>query len=263
VRLAEKKLGENMTIRRRAIVVGGAGGIGGDICHRLASEGYRLVVADFNMEGAKLICDSLAGEGHEAAQLDVTDEHSVATAFEAIETSAPPAILVIASGGPVVHLGAGTNVASMSMADWKKTIDLNFTGVFCCVRKFAQLRIARAVDQSRIVIIGSAAGLLAGNGTDIAYGASKAGLFGLARQAAVELAGAGVTVNVVAPGPVGTAELFRNTNEQIRAGIASLSVFKRLATPEEVSAGVSFLLSPEASFITGTTLDINGGVYMR
>jgi NAD(P)-dependent dehydrogenase (short-subunit alcohol dehydrogenase family) len=107
------------------------------------------------------------------------------------------------------------------------------------------------------------AGLVAGSGTDIAYIVSKTALFGLARQAAFGLAPANATVNVVAPGPVGAPEFFRKTNEQTRAGIESLSLFHRVATPKEVSAGVLFLLSPEASYITGSTLDINGGFYMR
>ena len=102
-----------------------------------------------------------------------------------------------------------------------------------------------------------------GNGTDVAYGASKSALLGLTRQAAFELAPAGITVNNGAPGPVGTAEFFRNTNEQIRAGIASLAPLDRLATPEEVAAGVAYIASREAAFITGATLAINGGIHMR
>lgn len=252
-----------MVDRGRAIVVGGAGGIGSEICRRLAADGYRLIVADLNAERANAVTDGLEGSGHEPVQLDIMGSASVTAAFDAIEAASPAKILVIASGGPVVHLGMGANVTTMAMADWEKTIALNLTGVFCCLQKFAQLRSANPIDQSRIIILGSAAGLMAGNGTDVAYGVSKAALFALARQAAFELASAQVTVNVVAPGPVGTPEFFRNTNEQIRAGIASMALVHRLATPEEVSAGVAFLVSPEASYITGSTLDINGGLHMR
>lgn len=248
---------------RRAIVVGGAGGIGGAICRRLASEGYRVVVADFSLERAREVLASLAGEGHEVSHIDVTSEESVGAAFDAVEASSPASILVVASGGPVVHLARGVNVATMTMSDWKRTIDLNLTGVFACVAKFAQLRLANPLDQSRIVIIGSAAGLSGGAGTDIAYVSSKAAVFGFVRQSAYELALANVTVNVVAPGPVETAEFIRNTNEQIRAGVASVVPLKRLATPEEVGGSVAYLVSPEASYITGASIDINGGVHMR
>ena len=248
---------------RRAIVVGGAGGIGGAVCRRLASDGYRVVVADFSLERARETLASLEGEGHAVSHIDVTSDGSVGAALDAVEASSPASILVVASGGPIVHLGRGVNVATMTTSDWKRTIDLNLTGVFACVTKFAQLRLANPLDQSRIVIIGSAAGLSGGAGTDIAYVSSKAAVFGFVRQAAYELAGANITVNVVAPGPVGTAEFIRNTNEQIRAGIASAVPLKRLASPEEVGGSVAYLLSPEASYITGASLDINGGVHMR
>jgi NAD(P)-dependent dehydrogenase (short-subunit alcohol dehydrogenase family) len=252
-----------MTERRRAIVVGGAGGIGSAICRRLAQDGYRVVVADFRLENAKDLIGSLEGRDHEAIAIDVTDEETVRAAFALIEESDPAAILVIATGGPVVHLGQRVNVATMSLPDWRRTLDLNLTGVFTCVQNFARLRLAKPMEQSRIVIIGSAVGLVGGTGTDIAYVSSKAAIFGFVRQAAHELAAAGVTVNTVAPGPVETPEFMRNTNEHIRGAIASSTVLQRLATPEEVSAGVAYLVSPAASYITGASLDINGGMPMR
>ncbi|WP_066552938.1 SDR family NAD(P)-dependent oxidoreductase [Croceicoccus bisphenolivorans] len=252
-----------MSERRRAIVVGGAGGLGSEICRKLASEGHRVVIADFDLARAQALLPTLDGAGHVAVHIDVTKDELVDSVFEAEEANAPLGILVIASGGPVVHLGQAVNVATMAIADWERTLSLNLTGVFRCIQKFAQLRMASPVEDARIVIVGSAAGLVAGNGTDVAYSVSKAALFGLARQAAFELASAGITVNVVAPGPVGTEEFHRNTNEQIRAAIASKSVLNRLATPEEVAGGVMYLLSPAASYVTGATIDINGGIHMR
>jgi NAD(P)-dependent dehydrogenase (short-subunit alcohol dehydrogenase family) len=225
--------------------------------------GHRVVVADYNLERAREVLQTLVGDGHCVFEVDVTSAKSIGAAFDAVEADAPASILVIASGGPIVHLGQAVNIATMALSDWERTLALNVTGVFTCVQKFAQLRLANPIEQSRVVILGSAAGLVAGNGTDIAYMVSKTAIFGLARQAAFELAAAKVTVNVVAPGPVGTPEFYRNTNEHIRGAIASQSLFNRLATPEEVSGGVMFLLSPEASYITGATLDINGGIHMR
>jgi NAD(P)-dependent dehydrogenase (short-subunit alcohol dehydrogenase family) len=252
-----------MTETRRAIIVGGAGGIGSAICRRLAAEGYRVVVADFNLERAREVSNSLDGEGHTVVELDVTREETVSVAFDEIEASGPASILVVASGGPVVHLGQGINVATMAMTAWKKTVDFNLTAVFCCVQKFAQLRLANPLEQSRIVIIGSSVGQAAGTGTDVAYVSSKAALFGFTRQVAFELVQANITVNTVAPGPVGTPEFMRQTTDQIRAAIASITLVKRLAVPEEISASVAFLVSPEAGYMTGAVLDINGGAVMR
>ncbi|QFZ85056.1 SDR family oxidoreductase [Variovorax paradoxus] len=252
-----------MTEDRRALVVGGAGGIGGDICRKLASQGYRVVVADFDAEGACKVRDGLHGSGHDVARLDVTNAESVHAAFLGIETSGAASVLVVASGGPVVHLGQQPHVATLSMNDWDRTIALNLTGVFRCIHAFAQLRLVAPIEHSRIIVIGSAAGELAGSGTDIAYGTAKAALLGLTRQAAFDLAAAGITVNNVAPGPVGTPEFFRNTNEPVRSGIASLAALKRLATPQEVSAAVAYIASREAACITGATLAINGGIHMH
>lgn len=248
---------------RRAIVVGGAGGIGSAVCQRLAIEGYEVIIADHDQGRAESVLGSLDGDGHRTLHIDITDEQRVSAAFDEIEAESPAGVLVVASGGPVVHLAQGVNVATMTMADWKRTVDLNLTGVFACVTKFAQLRLAKALDQSRIVIVGSAAGQTSGPGTDIGYVTSKAALFGFTRQAAFELSSAGITVNIVAPGPVETAEFIRNTNEQIRAGISSFVPLKRLATPEEVAASVAYLASPEGAYITGASIDINGGVNMR
>ena len=250
-----------MIEHRRAIVVGGAGGIGSAVCRKLASQGYRLVVADVNVEAARQLMAELQGTGHDVARLDVSSPESVDTAFAAIEAS-PAGVLVVASGGPVIHLGR-TNVATIGRGDWDRTVALNLTGVFLCVQAFARQRLAAPMEHSRIIISGSAAGELADSGTDIAYGVSKAGLMGLTRQAALDLAPAGITVNNVAPGPVGTPEFFRNTDDQIRSGIAALAALKRLATPEEVSAGVAYLASRDAACITGATLAINGGLHMH
>jgi NAD(P)-dependent dehydrogenase (short-subunit alcohol dehydrogenase family) len=247
----------------RAIVVGGAGGIGSDVARVLAAHGYRVSIADLDAERAQHALEGLEGTDHQAVSIDVTAQETIEAGFAEVERLEPASLLVIASGGPVVHLGEGATLATMKLVDWEKTLAINLTGVFSCIQAFTRLRQENAFDQGRIVIIGSAAGLVAGSGTDVAYSVSKSALFGLARQAAFELAPSNITVNVIAPGPVATPEFFRKTNEQIRAGIAAQSLLKRIAKPEEVSAAVLYLLSPQAAFITGTTIDLNGGLYLR
>lgn len=99
--------------------------------------------------------------------------------------------------------------------------------------------------------------------TDIGYATSKAALFGFNRQAAFDLAKIGMTVIVVAPGVVGTPAFMANTTPEMRAGAASGTLVGRLATPEEIAAGIGYLVSRDAGYITGTVLDINGGIYLR
>jgi NAD(P)-dependent dehydrogenase (short-subunit alcohol dehydrogenase family) len=251
-----------MSDRRKAIVVGGAGGIGAEICRRFASEDYRVVVADLDLGGAERVCSKLAGDGHEAVSLDVTDEASVERMFDAVEAEDPANVLVVATGGPVLDGGFPT-VAEMKSANWNRSIALNLTGVFYCVRKFAQQRLAHVVPHPRIVIISSGSGEAASAPMETSYVSAKAALIGLTRQAAFDLAPAQITVNAVAPGVVGTPEFFRNTSEEFRSHVASSNLLKRLGRPEEISAGVVYLASEEASFVTGTTLDINGGAHMH
>lgn len=252
-----------MTEQRRAIVVGGAGGIGGAICRGLASSGCRVVVADRNLSAAEDVLRSLEGDGHDTARIDITDEAAVAAAFDAVEASGPASILVVASGGPLTDFSKPIGVSTLTTADWDRTLALNLTGVFFCIRKFAQLRLDNLLDHSRIVSIGSGAGQIATGPADVGYVAAKAALIGITRQVAFDLSPARITVNIVTPGPVGTAEFFRNAPEAIQQGLMSGTLLKRLATPEEIAAGVVFLVSPEASYITGTTFDINGGTHMH
>lgn len=248
--------------RGRAIVIGGAGGIGGAICRTLAAQGLEVVVADFNEARARDVLATLDGAGHALEALDVTDPESVDAAFERVEAQRPARVLVIASGGPQVHLGQRADVATLARGTWDRTLALNLSGAFCCLQAFARQRLSRPLAHGRVILIGSTAGAVAGSGVDIAYSAAKAALLGLARQAAFELAPAGLTVNVVAPGPVGTPEFFHNTTEAIREKIAALTLFGRLATPEEVSASVAYVASAQTDFVTGATLAINGGVHM-
>lgn len=247
---------------RAAIVVGGAGGIGAAIGHRLAADGYGVVIADQDADRARTVAASLSGEAHSCAQLDVTDEQDVHQVFDRIEATRPAAVLVIASGGPQADLSTRPTIATMSTSDWHSTVELNLTGVFYAVRKFAQLRLAHPLENSRIITIGSGSAQVPQAVIDVSYVAAKGGVFSLSRQAAFDLAPAGITVNVVAPGLVGTPAFLRNTTEPVRAEAAAATLFNRLATPEEVAAGVAYLASPDAAYVTGATLDINGGLHM-
>ncbi len=252
-----------MNDNRGAVVVGGAGGIGRGIGHRLAVEGYRVTVADYNFEGAQEVARSLEGDGHEAVRIDVTDAAAVDAAFDGIEARHPASVLVVATGGLLAVPKPGAKFSDMTTELWNSSIAYNLNGMFFCMRKFGALRVAKPIEHARIITITSGAGQFGGTPTDMAYVASKAALIGMTRQAAYDLVDVGVTVNTIAPGPIGTPEFMRNTNDEIRAAAARVAIMNRLGTTEEIAAGVAFLASKEASYITGTTLDINGGSHMH
>ena len=248
---------------RVALVVGGAGGIGEAVCERLAAEGYLLVVADLDLPRAKALVVRLAGPSHRAIKLDTTDPDEVERCFDAIEEESPAAVMVVIAGGVFPGEPLLPNIAEMDLRRWDQTIALNLNSVFYCLRKFAQQRFARPLDDMRIVVFGSGAGQVAGANADPAYIAAKAGIIGMNRQAAMDLGRIGCTVNTLAPGPIATPAFHRSMSAENKAAIAKVGVLNRIGTPDEVAHGVSFLVSRQASNITGTTLDINGGAHMH
>lgn len=248
---------------RTAIIVGGAGGIGKSVCERLARDGCRVILADVDLAGARRIVDSLPGIGHAAFATDATDERQVDTLLDSVETLSPAAILVVIAGAVFVDPAKLPTIAHFPTAMWDKTLALNITGTFFCVRKFAAQRLASPLPHTRIVTFASGSGQQAGSPTGIAYAASKAAVIGLTRVAAYELAEHGITVNTVSPGAVGTEIFFEKTSEQARAALVKDTPMGRFATPEEIASGVSYLVSEGASYVTGSTLDINGGLHMH
>lgn len=248
---------------RTAIIIGGAGGIGAAVCERLASEGYRIVVADLNISQAKEVAVRLAGIGHRAVKLDTMDPDKVGACFDAIEAESPAAVMVVLTGGTFPGGPLMPDIAEMDLQRWELTIKLNLSSVFYCLRKYAQLRFAQPLNDMRVVTFSSGVAQMAGGKTDIAYVAAKAGIIGMDRQVAVDLGRIGCTVNTVAPGPISTPLFHEHISTENKEELARMTVLNRVGTPDEVAHGVSFLVSREASNITGTTLDINGGIHMH
>lgn len=248
---------------RVAVVVGGAGGIGAAVCERLALEGHTVVIADINLSAAESIAARLAGVGHRAVKLDTMDPEEVDLCFDAIEAESPAAVLVVITGGVFPGEVLLPNIAEMELRRWDLTIRLNLNSVFYCLRKFAQQRFTRPLDDMRVVTFSSGAGQVAGANADVAYIAAKAGIIGMNRQVAMDLGRIGCTVNTVAPGPIATPLFHQNMSAEDKVAIAKVSVLNRIGTPAEVAHGVAFLVSRAASNITGTTLDINGGAHMH
>ncbi|HEX2393531.1 MAG TPA: 3-oxoacyl-ACP reductase FabG [Solirubrobacterales bacterium] len=240
--------------RRKALVTGGASGIGAAIAARLAAEGAEVWVGDVNVEGAERVAGGIAGH---AVALDVTDREAAIAA-------------VAAAGGPLDILvnNAGTDEFGFFVyttpEQWQKVIGINLLGVMNCTH--AALPAMQEAGYGRIVNISSEAGRVGSKGS-AAYSAAKAGVIGFTKAIAREGARYGVTVNAIAPGPIETpllmgAKEFGEIGEKVIETMRSSTQLGRLGQPEEVAAAVAFLVSDDASYVTGETLGVSGGLGM-
>jgi 3-oxoacyl-[acyl-carrier protein] reductase len=246
-----------------ALVTGGAGGIGSAICAALARDGFSIVVADFDGDSARRRAAELPGAGHRAVDVDVTDEASVAVLFDAAEQIGPVTALICVAGGTVNTRDYRPSVADTTLADWQWTEALNTRGTFLCIREYLRRRRATPVPDGRIVTFASLAGQAPGSPTGIAYAAAKAAIIGLTRYVAQEVGPLGITVNAISPGAVGTSAFWTTVSEQQGETLVPTIPLRRMGTPEDMAAAVAFLVSPAASYMTGCTLDVNGGRQMR
>jgi 3-oxoacyl-[acyl-carrier protein] reductase len=232
-----------------AIVTGAARGIGRGIASVLAAEGARVVVVDVD---AALGEATAAELGATAVSADVTDGASVeAMAARVLEKLGRIDILAANAGAyPFADLNA------LDEQVWNSVMDLNVGGAVRSVR--ACLPAMRARGYGRIVLTSSITGPVTGQTGFAHYGASKAAMLGFMRSAAVELARSGITINAVLPGNVSTPG-FADTSDEHRQRMLSSIPMGRYGEPEEVGWAVRFLASPEASYITGQTLIVDGG----
>ena len=236
-----------------ALVTGASRGIGAAIADMLAANGARVFGTATSRTGATAI-SGRGVEGLSGLTLDVNDADGIASALAEItrQTSAPT-ILVNNAGVTRDQL-----LMRMSEEDWETVLDTNLRSVYrlskACLRGMMKARTGRIINISSV--IGST-----GNAGQANYAAAKAGMMGFTRSLAREVGSRGITVNVVAPGFIDT-DMTRELNEAQREAMLNDIPLKRLGEVDDIAAAVGFLASPSASYITGQTIHVNGGMYV-
>ncbi len=242
---------------RTVIVTGGSRGIGRAVCVAFAAEGARIFFNYHSAEEAARETEALvAAAGGQATGLkaDVSAEADVASFFQQV-LEATGRVDVLVNNAGVTRDGL---LVRMKTDDWDAVLDTNLKGAFLCCRAAAKpmmkQRGGRIINLSSVVAF-------AGNAGQTNYVASKAGIIGLTRAVARELASRGITANAVAPGYVET-DMTAAVTDKAREAMVSQIPLKRVGTPEDIAAAVIFLASEGAAYITGQVIHVSGGMYM-
>jgi 3-oxoacyl-[acyl-carrier protein] reductase len=237
-----------------ALVTGASRGIGQAIALALAHAGARVIGTATTAEGAAKLGAALAAHGGRAAVLNLTEPASIEALIGELDKAGElPTILVNNAA-----ITRDTLLLRMKPDDWDAVIATNLTAVFrlskACLRHMMKERRGRIINLTSVVGV-------TGNAGQTNYAAAKAGLIGFTKSLAKEVASRNITVNAVAPGFIDTDMTRALSAEQKNALLAQIPS-GRLGTPADVAAGVLFLASPQAAYITGETLHVNGGMYM-
>ncbi len=235
-----------------ALVTGGSRGIGKAICERLAAEGARVAVVARDAARAEEAAASLPGEGHKGYACDVADSAAVDALIKQAEQDLGPLDILVNNAG----VTADNLLVRIDDAAWQKVMDTNLKGAFNLTRATARGMMRRR--KGRIINITSVVGLT-GNAGQANYAASKAGLIGLTKAVAKELASRNVLVNAIAPGFIET-EMTAELSEAARTGLMGQIALGKLGKPEDVAGVVRFLSGPDAGYITGQVLVVDGGM---
>jgi 2-hydroxycyclohexanecarboxyl-CoA dehydrogenase len=239
---------------KKALVTGGASGIGAAIARRLAAEGAQVTIGDLNLEGATEVAGEISGL---PIELDVTD---LGSAQAAVESAGAPIDILVNNAG-TDEFGFFTQTTP---EQWEKVIAVNLTGVLNCT--YAALPGMQEAGYGRIVSIASEAGRVGSKGSAV-YSAAKGGVIAFTKVMAREGARYGVTANAIAPGPIETpllmqAKEFGEIGEKIIETMKGGTQLKRLGQPDEAAAAVAFLCSDDSSYVTGECLGVSGGMGM-
>jgi 3-oxoacyl-[acyl-carrier protein] reductase len=241
---------------RVALVTGASRGIGREIARAVAAEGAEVVVAARGIEGACAIADEIVATRGRATPfaMDISSDESVGAAVEELKKAYDTIPLLVNNAGIV----RDNLILRMKQHEWDEVIGTNLTGIYRLCRALVPSMVRARFG--RIVNITSVVGRV-GNPGQTNYAAAKAGVEGLTRSLARELSTRNITVNCVAPGFIDT-DMTRELSEEAREKLLSQVPMGRLGTPADVASAVLFLLGEGAAYVTGTTIDVNGGMYI-
>lgn len=244
---------------KRALVTGAGRGIGAAIAHSLAAAGATVVVNDIVAERADAVAAAIGRQygGAVAIQADTADPQQAAILFERAVAEIGGLDVLVCNAGITLP----KTISETTLDEWELVLRTNLTGSFLCAQRAFEI-MQRQGSGGRIVFIGSVTGQQGALQGHVAYGASKAGVHGLAKTLARTVAPLGITVNVIAPGPIETEMLRGAHSAAVLAKIANTMPLG-LGSVDDVAAAAVFLASEAARHLTGTTLDLNGGMHMR
>ncbi len=242
-----------------AVVTGGASGIGRSICLRLARDGADVAVLDLNRAGAQATAHAVEQGGRRAAaiEVDVSSAINVGEAFAAVRHQLG-AVQILVNDAGICEYAA---FLPMHEAVWDRMIAVHVKGAFHCAR--AAIPDMQSAGWGRIVNLSSVAGLNGGGPGLVHYATAKAALIGFTKSLAREVGPSGITVNAIAPGLIDTPMIrTAKVPEAIIQQLADDSPVRRIGAPDDIAAACAYLVSQEASFVTGQVISPNGGSYV-
>ena len=238
------------------LVTGGAQGIGKTISEELVRNGAHVVLGDVNLEGAQATAEAINNSGGSASavKIDVSNPAEVKQVFDSIMKDKKPVDILINNAG-ITRDGL---MIRMKEVDWDIVLNINLKGSFLCSQQAAKQMMKQ--KSGAIVNIASIVGVM-GNFGQANYSASKAGVIGLTKTLAREVASRGIRVNAVAPGFIDT-QMTQVLDESVRQSLIEQIPMAKLGLPEDVARCVAFLVSDRSSYITGQVINVNGGMLM-
>ncbi len=240
---------------------GGTAGIGRVVARVLAEGGWHVALVDNNADGLAAVEHELKDAGHEgvlAIPTDITSEVSVAAAFATVDEKLPQVVALVNLAG----IASPVALHEIELADFERVMAVNVTGSYLMLKAAAARMIPRGVGR---IVNTSSITAFDGGGTFSkgVYATAKAAVIGMCRGGARELGPFGITVNVLAPGPIDTQIMGGKLTDERKASMSSTIPLGRVGQPEEIAATVAFLLTDGAGYINGATIQVDGGKYMH